>query len=63
MGGGHHVNATEFKAKCLDMIDREGSGEWESLAIPKGGKVVAVVTRDSAILASMPAGTVAALAC
>jgi prevent-host-death family protein len=39
----HTVNATEFKAKCLDMLDRVGSGEWDSVAITKRGKVVAVL--------------------
>ncbi|MEO3472789.1 type II toxin-antitoxin system prevent-host-death family antitoxin [Roseomonas sp. CAU 1739] len=39
----HTVNATEFKAKCLDMLDRVGTGEWESVAITKRGKVVAVL--------------------
>ena len=39
----HTVSATEFKAKCLDMLDRVGTGEWESVAITKRGKVVAVL--------------------
>jgi prevent-host-death family protein len=39
----HPVNATEFKAQCLDMLDRVGTGEWESVAITKRGKVVAVL--------------------
>ncbi len=43
MNDAHTVNATEFKAKCLDMLDRVGSGEWESVAITKRGKVVAML--------------------
>lgn len=43
MDGAQEVNATEFKAKCLDMLDRVGSGEWASVAITKRGKVVAVL--------------------
>ena len=37
------VNATEFKAKCLDILDRVGSPDWESVAITKRGRVVAVL--------------------
>lgn len=39
----HTVSATEFKAKCLDMLDRIGNGEWESVAITKHGRVVAML--------------------
>lgn len=39
----HTMNATEFKAKCLDTLDRVGNGEWDSVAITKRGKVVAIL--------------------
>jgi len=35
--------ATEFKAKCLDFLDRVGQPDMESLSITKHGKVVAVL--------------------
>ena len=48
------VTATEFKATCLDLLDRVHSGEIDELAITKRGNVVAVlrrpkVTRDEAV--------------
>ena len=46
------VSATEFKAKCLDLLDQVGNREIESLAITKHGKVVAILvppaTREEA---------------
>jgi prevent-host-death family protein len=39
------ITATEFKATCLDLLDRVQSGEIEELAITKRGQVVAVVRR------------------
>lgn len=39
------ISATEFKATCLDLLDRVQSGEIEELAITKRGQVVAVVRR------------------
>jgi prevent-host-death family protein len=39
------ITATEFKATCLDILDRVQSGEIEELAITKRGQVVAVVRR------------------
>ncbi len=38
------ISATEFKATCLDLLDRLNAGEWERLEVTKRGKVVAVVT-------------------
>jgi prevent-host-death family protein len=35
------ITATEFKAHCLDVLDRVNSGEIEEVAITKRGKVVA----------------------
>jgi prevent-host-death family protein len=38
------ITATEFKAKCLDILDRLASHEIETLTITKRGKPVAVLT-------------------
>lgn len=38
------VGATEFKAKCLDLLDRLADHSLESVRVTKRGKVVAVVT-------------------
>ena len=43
------INATEFKATCLDLLDRLNAGEWERLEVTKRGKVVAVVTAPAPI--------------
>jgi antitoxin (DNA-binding transcriptional repressor) of toxin-antitoxin stability system len=37
------VSATEFKAKCLDLLDRVGSAEMQALRITKHGRVVAML--------------------
>ncbi len=37
------INATEFKAKCLDLLDQVGRGELEELEVTKRGQVVARV--------------------
>ena len=37
------ITATEFKAKCLDLLDRVNSGEIRKVHITKRGKEVAVV--------------------
>lgn len=37
------VSATEFKATCLDLLDRVNAGEWDRVEVTKRGKVVAVV--------------------
>lgn len=38
------ISASEFKAKCLDILDRLGSNEIKRLVITKRGKPVAVLT-------------------
>jgi prevent-host-death family protein len=38
------ISASEFKAKCLDILDRLGTSELERVVITKRGKVVAVLT-------------------
>lgn len=38
------ISASEFKAKCLDILDRLGSHELERVVITKRGKPVAVLT-------------------
>ncbi len=45
------MTATEFKATCLDVLDRVNSGEIEELAITKRGTVVAVLHRPKVTLA------------
>lgn len=42
------ISATEFKAKCLDLLDKVGRGELPQLVITKRGKPVAVVTAPPA---------------
>lgn len=42
------LTATEFKAKCLDILDRVGSRELEQVVITKRGKVVAVLVPPDA---------------
>lgn len=37
------MTATEFKAKCLEVMDRVNSGEWSQVVITKRGKDVAVL--------------------
>ena len=44
MAEAHTISATEFKAKCLDILDRVGRREWESVVVTKRGTPVAVVT-------------------
>lgn len=38
------VTATEFKAKCLDLLDQVQSGRIAKLTVTKRGKPVAVVS-------------------
>lgn len=38
------ITATQFKATCLDLLDRLASGEITRLEVTKRGKVVAVLT-------------------
>ncbi len=35
------INATEFKARCLELLDQVGRGDLDELAITKRGQVVA----------------------
>lgn len=49
------INATEFKAKCLDILDRIGRREMERVAITKRGKVVAVLGPPDAEAAAVDA--------
>lgn len=37
------ITATEFKAKCLEILDRLGAHEIEKLTITKRGKPVAML--------------------
>jgi prevent-host-death family protein len=43
MGPAETVNATQFKAKCLEILDRVGDHEVEQVSITKHGRVVAVL--------------------
>ena len=38
------VNATEFKAKCLEILDRLSAHEVDQVVVTKRGKPVAVLT-------------------
>lgn len=38
------IGAAEFKAKCLDILDRLASHELERVTITKRGRIVAVLT-------------------
>ena len=44
MGKLQIVNATEFKAKCLEILDRLGAHEVDQVVVTKRGKPVAVLT-------------------
>ena len=35
---------TEFKARCLDILDRLGSGKLDRVEVTKRGKIMAVLT-------------------
>jgi len=39
-----NITATEFKAECLDLMDRIGTPELDSVVITKRGKPVAVLS-------------------
>lgn len=41
------ITATEFKAKCLELLDRVQSGEIKRLTVTKRGKSVARVVPDT----------------
>jgi prevent-host-death family protein len=44
MAGTQTINASEFKAKCLDILDRLASRELERVIITKRGRIVAVLS-------------------
>jgi prevent-host-death family protein len=48
MGNSRTVNATEFKAKCLDILDRISRRELERVIITKRGVAVAVLVPPAA---------------
>ncbi len=39
----HFLSATEFKATCLDVLDRVGDGSIEKVVVTKRGKPVAAL--------------------
>lgn len=47
------INATEFKAKCLELLDQVGRGELQELAVTKRGQVVARLVPPTRPPASM----------
>jgi len=38
------ISATEFKAKCIDILDQLADGRLERVEVTKRGRVVAVLT-------------------
>jgi prevent-host-death family protein len=44
MPGSKTIGASEFKAKCLDILDRLGARKLDRVVITKRGKPVAVLT-------------------
>lgn len=44
MGQTPTISASEFKAKCLDLLDRLAGHEIDRITITKRGRVVAVLT-------------------
>lgn len=44
MGAAKTISATEFKATCLQVLDRVQSGEWPRVEVTKRGRVVAVLS-------------------
>jgi len=45
------ITATEFKAKCLDLLDRVNSGELRKVHITKRGREVGLLVNPSEDLA------------
>ncbi len=43
MPHGETISATEFKARCLDILDRINRRELERVVVTKRGRVVAVL--------------------
>jgi antitoxin (DNA-binding transcriptional repressor) of toxin-antitoxin stability system len=48
MGAAKTISAGEFRATCLDVLDRVESGEFSRVEVTRDGQVVAVVTRPPA---------------
>jgi prevent-host-death family protein len=44
MGAAKTISATEFKATCLQVLDRVQSGEFSRVEVTKRGRVVAVLS-------------------
>jgi len=44
MSSGETINATEFKARCLEFLDRLANHSLRRLEVTKRGRVVAVLT-------------------
>ncbi len=49
----HTISATEFKAKCLDLLDQVSRGDLDELEVTKHGRVVARLVPP---VATAPAG-------
>ena len=45
MAGSETISATEFKAKCLEILDRISNRQLERAVVTKRGRVVAVLVR------------------
>lgn len=43
MASSQTFSASEFKAKCLDILDRVGRREWERVVVTKRGRAVAML--------------------
>ena len=43
MASSRTISASEFKAKCLDILDRVGRREWERVVVTKRGRPVAAL--------------------
>lgn len=50
MGAAKTISATEFKATCLQVLDRVQSGEFSRVEVTKRGRVVAVLSAPPAAL-------------
>jgi prevent-host-death family protein len=53
MPGTQTINATEFKAKCLGILDRLGKHQLDRVIITKRGKPVAVLSAPEAEAAAV----------
>ena len=51
MGATKTISATEFKATCLQVLDRVQSGEFSRVEVTKRGRVVAVLSPPPATMA------------